>query len=976
MRRMMTIFVLICLNSAVAPADFDYTLVWRYPAGASAVARLAPRDSLVYVGSGAGSLTAIRWRDGVTLWEHSGAGSVRHPPLLSGRMVMWADDRGKVRVADRFTGLARWEAALAGSVSAMLEAAEPVLLVSGQDGRLYGLDTASGHELWRARVDQQRIAPMTRAPDGQVIAGGASCLMRIQAASGRRQLRHPTGDYRIIDMDTRDDVVLAACDDGYLRGYDPRDLSMRWERRLGSRPEVMLVAAAGPVVTVTRSGWLYGVEAATGRMAWYRDMEAAPVGMVAAGQEPFVIIGTEAGRLAAVAVDDGRVDWDLTMPGRRPVRPLAATESLLLTWSGDGGLHAFERITRHLDEPAEDDEEWWAQYGSGRRTGYRHRVTRKVEHDGRPARLRIDTSVDWGRTVVRRQTSVWVDEDLRPLGYHQGRLDGMQLIEARGRWQGDTLTVQRSLGETAYHDTVLTGTEFLMPEWFPARTGGGPITGPGLDSTRVFDYDTLQPVWQVYETTAASDTSGGASLKMRQVGQDRAGTPIELVRWLDPQGRMVRRRTPLLATAATRVTAAEALVWRPSERVPSPVLDHGIERAAAADAIELKLPDTGMVAEAVVIPASRQMVHEGPDGGVTIRTLPLSLERPDEYAAAEEAAVLAGFLQPSLYVQSDHPGIQQQAAALRRGTADELEFALRVHQWVYDNMLPRVMPTGFRSAVEVIADMQGTCSEYTVLVMALARAAGLPARACSGLLIQDSGDLVPHLWAQVWVDNRWIDLDATLPQPGLTAAHVHTGTGLLTPAGMRTMNLPLQLFLARVDTVAVLSYRHGERRFMARAAALYQDAVEARRSGDQDKALKLYHQLTEKEWNLHSGRAYAAIAHHHLRREEFDRVRWACEQILLHEPDGPEADDALFYLARAAEKAGDPEGALEQLERLVRELPDHALADEALARRARLLERTHGCSAAVPEYERLRREYPHSGWASVARTALERCARD
>ena len=49
------------------------------------------------------------------------------------------------------------------------------------------------------------------------------------------------------------------------------------------------------------------------------------------------------------------------------------------------------------------------------------------------------------------------------------------------------------------------------------------------------------------------------------------------------------------------------------------------------------------------------------------------------------------------------------------------------------------------------------------------------------------------------------------------------------------------------------------------------------------------------------------------------------------------------------------------------------LADETLGQLAARAEQREGCAAALPFYERLREQYSRSGWAAVARSAIERC---
>ncbi len=71
------------------------------------------------------------------------------------------------------------------------------------------------------------------------------------------------------------------------------------------------------------------------------------------------------------------------------------------------------------------------------------------------------------------------------------------------------------------------------------------------------------------------------------------------------------------------------------------------------------------------------------------------------------------------------------------------------------------------SAAEVLRTRVGDCNEHTALFVALARAAGLPARIAVGLVYLRGG-FYYHAWPEVYVEERgrglWLPVDPTLNQ--------------------------------------------------------------------------------------------------------------------------------------------------------------------------------------------------------------------
>jgi hypothetical protein len=90
-------------------------------------------------------------------------------------------------------------------------------------------------------------------------------------------------------------------------------------------------------------------------------------------------------------------------------------------------------------------------------------------------------------------------------------------------------------------------------------------------------------------------------------------------------------------------------------------------------------------------------------------------------------------------------------------------------------------PSGGRSfdiASQVATHKTGDCSEHAVLLVALARALGLPARVVIGTLIaRVDGELgaFGHAWTEIYRDGAWQLVDATPLEGGTKVAYVPEG---------------------------------------------------------------------------------------------------------------------------------------------------------------------------------------------------------
>jgi hypothetical protein len=117
------------------------------------------------------------------------------------------------------------------------------------------------------------------------------------------------------------------------------------------------------------------------------------------------------------------------------------------------------------------------------------------------------------------------------------------------------------------------------------------------------------------------------------------------------------------------------------------------------------------------------------------------------------------------------------------------------------------LATAFGSASEAARSRSGDCTEHAVLLAALLRAEGVPARVASGLVyVSDLSGTGPgwgwHLWTQALVERSagggptWTDFDATVSGEGrgYHAAHILVATsdlagGATDPAFSRAVSL-------------------------------------------------------------------------------------------------------------------------------------------------------------------------------------------
>ncbi len=150
-----------------------------------------------------------------------------------------------------------------------------------------------------------------------------------------------------------------------------------------------------------------------------------------------------------------------------------------------------------------------------------------------------------------------------------------------------------------------------------------------------------------------------------------------------------------------------------------------------------------------------------------------TVDKSNSYILPYNGMEFQEYLNPSLFIQSDERKIIATAQKLIHNKTDSVNAVEILNSWVYSTV-EKTLSMSIPSALEVIKTKKGDCNEHAVLLTALLRAAGIPARICSGLAFID-GKFYYHAWVEAYLNN-WISVDPTFgefPAPVTNIKLVH-----------------------------------------------------------------------------------------------------------------------------------------------------------------------------------------------------------
>jgi len=229
---------------------------------------------------------------------------------------------------------------------------------------------------------------------------------------------------------------------------------------------------------------------------------------------------------------------------------------------------------------------------------------------------------------------------------------------------------------------------------------------------------------------------------------------VELIMWIDDQGRLLKGRMPL---GITVVRADKDEIARETKTARD--LPDLAEMTAVR--VEGAIPDSDDLllirfevqgARDIAIPSDDRQKLTGSNVEITRQKLPEAT-----YSLPNQDPKMGKHLMSSRFIRSDAPAIVRKAREIVGDEKNPVKAAELINNWVNKN-LKKVPTPSVPDAVTVLETKQGDCNEHAVLAASLARAVGLPAQIAVGL-IYNEGSFYYHAWVSYWAGEKWFSGD-------------------------------------------------------------------------------------------------------------------------------------------------------------------------------------------------------------------------
>jgi len=210
-----------------------------------------PADSMLYVGSQAGTLFALSAATGEIIWKREVGAVSSRPIIFRGRLYVGTDD-GSMVCLEAFDGVENWRYSTRGPVLQPPVVSDDLVLFSNEADHVYALDRETGTFRWQYKSETPEEFTLRGhagiSLDGELAFAGFSdgTLVALRAATGSvawiKSLKGEAG--RFVDVDATpvvlDERVYASSSGGGVYALDKTTGFIHWRLRL---------TGAGPITT-------------------------------------------------------------------------------------------------------------------------------------------------------------------------------------------------------------------------------------------------------------------------------------------------------------------------------------------------------------------------------------------------------------------------------------------------------------------------------------------------------------------------------------------------------------------------------------------------------------------------------------------------------------------------------------------------------------------------------------------------------
>jgi len=486
-------------------------------------------------------------------------------------------------------------------------------------------------------------------------------------------------------------------------------------------------------------------------------------------------------------------------------------------------LIAVPVVVRAVDDKAPLADEWQAVFLGTDKVGYVHSVANKIRENGKDM---IEVRAESVMSIRRDKQTTELKTEFSSVETPDGKLirldnrtkQSAEEVRTIGEVIGKALKLtmqtpgKQNSGVIPWDDDILA--PFAEDQLLKKR----PLKPGEKLKYRSFSPDFNQVLTNTLTGEAMEEVTllDGSKRKLQRILAQIDGVPMlknmKVYQWIDENAETLKEHTDFVFSTTLYRTTKEVAMAKPTtvsgdflqmtlitpqKKIPNPY---------NASEIVYRIEVTDDDPASVIPQDDRQSLSKGPDGETLLTIRAIDPTKP----AANSKKPAPEYLQSNNYLQTDNAKVIQAAKDAVGDATDPWEKAQRIEKWVHTNVKDKNFSLGLASAAEVAKNLEGDCTEHGVLLAAMARAVGVPARVAVGLVYAERlGAFGYHMWSEVYINGHWVPVDGTLGRGHASPAHIKIFDSSMAGVDALATFLPVAGVMNRLK-IEVVSWKHAE----------------------------------------------------------------------------------------------------------------------------------------------------------------------
>jgi len=430
---------------------------------------------------------------------------------------------------------------------------------------------------------------------------------------------------------------------------------------------------------------------------------------------------------------------------------------------------------------------WRGVYYRGEKMGFTVSQTIRTDEGfelQEDARLVMNLFGSTSTTTIH--TTAWVDRDFALKSFQFSLDPGTGPIQVRGAVNAPGSNLEGGQRLTL---AITSGGQTRTEERRLAEVPVITLNLSRLLATRGFEAGSRHH-WMIFDPATLANAPVDVRIGDREVVRTRDGIipafrvdmafqGLTTTSWVTDTGDVVREESPMgLMTLRESPEDAQGLA------VPNRVQEDLLRMSAVVPEMRRRIDEPRDVRRMVLRLEGASIAGPDLDGeGQSVDGSTIEIRDPRTLQPGPADPGAAAYLSPEPFLESDAPEIIAEANAALQGVPGARARAERLTRYV-NALLDKKPTVSLPSAREVLRTKVGDCNEHTALYVAMARAAGIPARIAVGLVFVRGvqGAFYYHAWPEVYLDEgsgrgMWLPVDPTLNQFPADGTHLRLVRG-------------------------------------------------------------------------------------------------------------------------------------------------------------------------------------------------------